>query len=95
MASEITITGTLPKGNTTRNVTYYLVDASRNTIVNQVVLPDAVDQNNLVSLAVTVPSATASYAIGTFDDGGRFLASTFLSVNKPASDQRTTGAVGR
>lgn len=90
LAVEITVTGTLPNGDTTNTVTYFIVDKARGTIVSQVVLPDAVKQNNSVSITVKVPSLSGSFEIGTFDDAGNFLPSSFLSVNRPD----TTGAVG-
>jgi hypothetical protein len=94
-ASEITITGTLPNGNTTETVTYFIIDTTRNTVVGQVVLPDAVKQNNSVSLTVKVPSSNGSFAVGTFSGNGNFQPSSFLHVNTPATDQRPSGAVGR
>ena len=91
---EITITGTLPSGNLTGTVTYFIIDTARSTIVSQIVLPDAVKQNNSVAITVKVPSASASYAVGTFDSSGDFQASSFLTVSNPAGDQRPSGAVG-
>ncbi len=97
LAFEITVTGTLPSGNTTRSVTHYVIDMAGGTIVSQVLLPDAVKKNNSVSLIVKVPSLARSFAIGTFDDAGNFQASTFLRVNNPATDNQraTEGAVSR
>jgi hypothetical protein len=98
-ANDITITGTLPNGNTTRSVTYFIIDPTTNTIVGQVVLPDAVKQNNSVSLTLKVPKASSSYAIGTFDNDS-FHASSFLSVRNPTSNrasatsERPNGTVG-
>jgi hypothetical protein len=99
IAYDITITGTLPNGNTTGTVTYFVIDTSTKTIVGQVVLPDAVKQNNSVSLTLKVPKASASYAIGSFDNDG-FQASSFLRVQNPTSDRlsapsgRPSGTVG-
>jgi hypothetical protein len=92
-AFEITITGTLPNGSTTRNVTHFVIDAVTGTIVSQIILPDAVRQNNSVAITVKVPSSSASYAIGTFDVSGDFQATSFLSVSNAAGDQRPGGAV--
>jgi hypothetical protein len=89
-AYEITITGTLPKGDTTRTDTYFITDS--NTIVGQVVLPDAVKKYNSVLVTLKVPNASRSYAIGTIDDDG-FHASTFLSVRNPTGNQRPSGAL--
>ncbi len=41
-AHEITVTGVLPKGDTTGTVTYFIVDTANNIVVGQVVLPNAV-----------------------------------------------------
>jgi hypothetical protein len=92
-AYDITIEGSLPKGDTTRTVTHFIIERTRKTIVGQVVLPDAVQQHNLVSVSLKVPNASASYAVGTFDNDG-FHASSFLSVSNPTSNQRPSGAVG-
>jgi hypothetical protein len=94
-AVEVTVTGTLPSGNTTGTVTYFIIDKSSNTIVGQVMLPDAAKQNNSVAITVKVPSSTGSFAVGTFGDEGNFQPSGFLRVNAPPPDQRPSGAVGR
>jgi len=78
-AHEITVTGALPTGDTRGTETYFIIDTTSNTLVGQVVLPKAVKQSTAVSLTVKVPSASASYAIGTFDEKG-FTPSSFLSV---------------
>ncbi len=83
-ASEIIVTGTLPKGRTTKSVTYFIIDPN-NTIVGQVLLPDAAEQFNSVSITLKVPNASASYTIGTFDDHG-FHAADFLSVRNPTNN---------
>src|SRR5690242_4665174 len=75
---DINITGTLPTGDTTKTVTYFITDAAAN-IVGQVVLPDAVKNYNSVSVNLTVPKPSSSYAIGTFDNDG-FHPADFLSV---------------
>jgi len=88
-AYEITITGTLPEGKTTANVTYFIADTATNTIVGTVALPDAVEQKTAVSMILKVAKPSASFAIGTFKDGV-FHASSFLSVRNPTH----SGAVG-
>ena len=49
-AYDIVVTGTLPSGDTTGTVTYFVIDTTNNTIVGQVVLPNAVKQKTSVSL---------------------------------------------
>jgi hypothetical protein len=90
---DIAVTGTLPKGKTTRSVTYFITDRTSNTIVGQVVLPDAVQQNNSVSMTLKVPNASTSYAIGTFDSDG-FHASSFLSVSNRTALGQSPSATG-
>ena len=88
-AHEITVTGTLPEGKTTANVTYYIGDRVTNTIVGTVALPDAIEPKTPVLLTLKVAKPSASFAIGTFEDGA-FHASSFLSVRNPTH----SGAVG-
>jgi hypothetical protein len=90
---EITITGALPEGKTTANVTYFVVDTATNTIVSTIALPDAVERKTSVSVALKVPKPSVSFAIGTFEDGV-FQASSFLSVRNPTSNPTHSGAVG-
>ncbi|TIN25092.1 MAG: hypothetical protein E5Y31_16590 [Mesorhizobium sp.] len=90
---EVTVRGVLPIGDTTENVTYFIVDTAKSAIVGQVVLPRAVKRSLAVALTVKVPSTAGSLAIGTFDDGGNFQAPSFLRVETPAVE-RPDGAVG-
>jgi len=83
-AYEITIMGTLPEGKTTGNVTYFIADMATNTIVGTVALPDAVERKTAVSLTLKVPKPSASFVIGTFQDGV-FHASSFLNVRDAGS----------
>ena len=80
---EIAISGTLPEGKTTANVTYFVADMATNTVVGTVALPDAVERKTAVSLILKVAKPSASFAIGTFKDGV-FHASSFLSVRSGA-----------
>ncbi|WP_131802863.1 hypothetical protein [Mesorhizobium sp. ORS 3428] len=94
---EVTVRGTLPVGDTTENVTYFILDTAKRAIVGQVILPKAVPRSLAVSLTVKVPSTAGSLAIGTFDDGGNFQVASFLRVEIPAVDpsaDRSDGAVG-
>ena len=92
--SEITVTGTLPNGSTTGVVTHFIVDTATGTIVGQVMLPDAAQQNKSVAITIKVPSDRAEYSIGTFDSNGNFQPSSFLHVPSPTRDPRPSGAVG-
>ncbi|RAZ91060.1 hypothetical protein DPM33_12395 [Mesorhizobium hawassense] len=85
---EVTVRGILPIGDTTDNETYFIVDEAKAAIVGQVILPKAVKRSLAVAITVKVPSTAGSFAIGTFEDGGKFEVASFLRVEVP------TGAVG-
>jgi hypothetical protein len=91
-ADEIVITGSIPNGNTTNIVRFYVVDTSSGTVVGQVVLPDAANEFHSVSIVVKVPRATNTYAVGTFDAGGNFQPSTLLRVASPSAGAGAVGA---
>lgn len=90
---EVTVRGVLPFGDTTENVTYFILDTVKSAIVGQVILPKAVKRSLAVALTVKVPSTAGSLAIGTFGDGGNFQAASFLRVEIPVVE-RPGGAVG-
>src|SRR5882724_5964944 len=90
---EVTVRGVLPIGDTTENVTYFILDTAKSAIVGQVVLPKAVKRSLAVAFTVKVPSTAGSLAIGTFDDGGNFQVASFLRVEIPTVE-RSDGAVG-
>ncbi|WP_155765338.1 hypothetical protein [Mesorhizobium erdmanii] len=94
---EVTVRGVLPIGDTTENVTYFILDTAKSAIVGQVVLPKAVKRSLAVALTVKVPGTAASLAIGTFGDGGNFEAASFLRVETPAVEQpdAAAGPIGR
>lgn len=89
---DITVRGVLPIGDETGNVTYFILDAAKNAIVGQVILPAAVKRSHAVAITVKVPSTAGSLAIGTFENGN-FQASGSLRVEAPAVG-RPSGAVG-
>ena len=93
LSFEVKVTGSLPIGDTTRNITYFIIDASKKTIVGQVNLPDAVRQPMRVSISVKVQNALGAFAIGTFNNG-EFESASFLSVNDPAAGASPRGAIG-
>lgn len=91
LIAEVVITGMVPVGTMGGPVTYYIVDTDKTAIVGQVRLPDAMPKATPVSMAVKVPDAKASLAIGTFDDGGKFHPADHLKVDAPSDP---VGAVG-
>ncbi|WP_141247165.1 hypothetical protein [Mesorhizobium sp. WSM3866] len=92
-AMDVTVRGVLPIGDATEHTTYFILDAAKNAIVGQVILPAAVKRSHAVAITVKVPSTAGSLAIGTFDDGGNFQASGFLRVEAPLVG-RPSGAIG-
>ncbi|WP_322418098.1 hypothetical protein [Mesorhizobium huakuii] len=90
---EVAVRGVLPIGDTTENVTYFILDTAKSAIVGQVVLPKAVKRSLAVAVTVKVPAAAGSFAIGTFDDGGTFQTCSFLRVESPTV-ARPDDAVG-
>ncbi|WP_192242641.1 hypothetical protein [Mesorhizobium silamurunense] len=91
-AMDVTVRGVLPIGDATENITYFILDAAKNAIVGQVILPAAVKRSHAVAITVKVPSTAGSLAIGTFEDGN-FRVSGFLRVEAPTVG-RPSGAVG-
>ena len=87
---EIIVSGQIPEGPTTANVTYFVMDKSRNVIVGNINLPNASTFANAFRLNVQVPNTSESFDVGTFDDSGGFTSAGFLVEG----GQRPTGAVG-
>ncbi|MGY3698534.1 hypothetical protein ACVIGA_008614 [Bradyrhizobium sp. USDA 3240] len=80
ISNEITVTGSLPRGATTQNVTYFVVDRATKTIVSQVILPDASNRFDAVEMRMKVGRYASAYDVGTFDANGEFTVCPFLSV---------------
>jgi hypothetical protein len=93
--SDVTVSGTLPSGETTAAVNYFIMDMATKTVVGYLVLPNATKLTTKVLITVKVPSASASYSIGTFTEGGEFQPASFLTVSRTSGVQHSTGAVGR
>ena len=85
ISNEITVTGSLPRGATTQNITYFVVDRATKTIVSQVILPDASDRFSAVEMRMKVGRYASAYDIGTFDSNGEFTVCPFLSVRSSLS----------
>jgi len=92
---DVVVTGILPIGETTQTITHFIIDMASKTVVGQVALPNAVAKRTAVALPVKVPNDSGAYAIGTFDDRGGFLTSSFLSIDRPASGSSPIGAAAR
>jgi hypothetical protein len=89
-AVEITISGQIKNGPTTRNVTYFVLDKSSNAVVGNITLPDASTFANAFRLQVAVPRLSEIFGVGTFDETGNFVSAGFqIEVPEPP-----TGAVG-
>jgi hypothetical protein len=92
---EIIVSGTLPKGETTQNVTYWIVDRDTNAIVSQVVLPDRSNHFNRVEMRLKVARLSSAFQIGTFVDNGEFKPAEFLSVRSDLNPSSSNGPTGR
>jgi len=92
---EIIVTGTLPKGETTQNVTYWIIDRDTNAIVSQVVLPDRSNQFNRVEMRLKVARLSSAFQIGTFAANGDFRPVEFLSVRSELNHSSSNGPTGR
>ncbi|WP_076859629.1 hypothetical protein [Bradyrhizobium mercantei] len=91
---EILVSGTLPRGQTTQNVTYFIVDRNTKAIVSQVTLPDASNQFNAVEIRLKVARVSGAYDIGTFEQNGEFTPAEFLSVRSDLDTPPMSGARG-
>jgi hypothetical protein len=92
---EIIVSGTLPKGETTANVTYWIVDRDTRAIVSQVVLPDRSNQFNRVEMRLKVGRLSGGYQIGTFAPNGEFRPADFLSIRSDLDPLGPSGPTGR
>jgi len=91
---EILVTGNLPRGQTTQNVTYFVVDGDTKVIVSQVTLPDASNRFHAVEIRLKVARLSGAYAIGTFQQDGDFKPAEFLSVRSDLDTPPSSGASG-
>jgi hypothetical protein len=92
---EIIVSGTLPKGETTQNVTYWIIDRDTSAIVSQVVLPDRSNQFNRVEMRLKVARPSSSLQIGSFEPNGAFKPVEFLSVRSELNPSSSSGPTGR
>lgn len=79
---DIVVKGRLPAGDSTENVTHFIIDTASKTVVGQINLPNATKRETAVSIAVKVPSAGGPYSIGTFAAEG-FRPTSFLEISGP------------
>jgi hypothetical protein len=88
-AFEIIVSGHIKRGPTTRTVTYFVLDTSNNTIVGNIVLPDASPQINKFRIPISV-ARVSSFDVGIYDETGRFVSAGFKIETPPLP----TGASG-
>lgn len=91
---EILVTGNLPRGETTRNVTYSVVDKSTKAILSQVILPEMSDRLHAVRMLLKVQRSSSGYEIGTFQSNGEFKPAEFLAVRSDLETPPSGGASG-
>ncbi|MHC2463491.1 hypothetical protein [Bradyrhizobium embrapense] len=89
------MTGNLPRGQTTQNVTYFIVDRNTKAIVSQVTLPDASNHFNGVEIRLKVARLSGAYDIGTFQSNGEFKPAEFLAVRSDLDTPPSGGAGAR
>jgi hypothetical protein len=87
---DLTVSGQIPDGPTTANVTYFVIDKSSNAIVGSINLPNASQVSHAFRLTVKVSDPTGSFDVGHFDDAGKFVSAGF-TIEVPT---RPSGAVG-
>jgi hypothetical protein len=92
--NEITVSGSLPKGETTQNVTYWIIDRDTNAIVSQVVLPDRSNQFNRVEMRLKVARLSSALQIGTFAANGEFKPVEFLAVRSDLIEAQPRNSSG-
>ncbi|MGY3483165.1 hypothetical protein ACVW1C_001048 [Bradyrhizobium sp. USDA 4011] len=80
---NVLVTGNLPKGETTRKVTYLVVDRNTKAMLSEIFLPDASNRFDSVSMLLKVRQCSGGYDIGTFAEDGEFTPAGFLSVGIP------------
>jgi hypothetical protein len=91
LAIEITVSGSIPSGQTNRDVIYFVVDKVRNELVGNITLPDASNVANSFKLNVRVPQLSDQFDVGTMSDDGKFVSAGF-TIETPAAP---TGALGQ
>jgi hypothetical protein len=91
---EIVVSGSLPRGETTQTVTFFIVDRATKTIVSQVNLPDASNSFNAVEMRLKVGRYASAYDIGTFDANGEFKLCQFISVRSSLNPLQPGGPSG-
>jgi hypothetical protein len=87
---NITVSGTIAAGPTTRSITYFVVDRTRDAIIGNITLPNASTFANAFRLDVNIPNNSDSVDVGLFDDGGKFVSAGFTIEG----GTRPAGAVG-
>ncbi|WP_375780239.1 hypothetical protein ACE103_16205 [Bradyrhizobium sp. ma5] len=92
---EIVVTGNLPRGPTTQNVTYFIVDRNTKAIVSQVILPEMSDRLHAVRMLLKVQRSSSGYDIGTFQSNGEFKPAEFLAIRSDLDTPPSGGAGAR
>lgn len=90
LAYQLTVSGAIPGGPTTNTVTYFVMDRAKNTVVGNIMLPNASENIRRFRLVVPAPSFSDSFDVGVFDNAGNFVSAGF-TIEAP---QAPRGAVG-
>ena len=90
---NVLVSGNIPKGETTRNITYFVVDKNTKAILSETVLPEVSDRLDAVRVLLRVQRVSGDYDIGTFASSGEFRPAGFLCVR--ALNSSSAGPTGR
>lgn len=82
MAGQIQVSGSIPEGQTTTQVAYFVIDKANQAVLGRFVLPDAAERIRGFDLLVSVTSRADAYDVGVFESEGRFVSAGFAIESK-------------
>jgi len=91
MKVQLKVSGPIPRGETTRSITYFVVDRSTGAIAGNLTLPDAATFANAFAMTVDVPRVASTYDVGTFNEAGEFVSANF-DLTMPEAPKGAYGA---
>lgn len=91
MKAQLKVSGAIPHGETTGNITYFVVDRSTGSIAGNLTLPNASKVASSFAMAVDVPRVADTYDVGTFSEAGEFVSAKF-DLTMPQAPKGAYGA---
>jgi hypothetical protein len=88
LAYRVKVSGPIADGETTGQITYFVVDKATHAVLGRFVLPNASHTMRAFRLLVEVTALADAYDVGVFDEASRFVSSGYDLEAPPA------GAVG-